>query len=513
MSDRSLVKARLTQGVMANVIGRPAQLVLELLASVLVARYLGPELLATLVAIRALANLAGSVGDFGITNTLSKLVPDLSASHGAAEALRVARDLTILRLVAVPLVGLAGYGLAHAGFVELGDIELSGVMVAASIVLAIVTVVNGSRRYVIVAALRLRDILVVDLLAAVVGPAVNIAAAVLTRDPLVVALSSIATQLVVFVALHFALSYDLDSAAIAPGSTPAWKVLVSRYGPFAAMAYAKYVFNRVVLRNPMLLFVLGVLGASSAEIGNAAIALSLTFQAWEIADIPLAQMRGPVLARFHARRDRAGMEKLEAVSVSIITITSCLLATVAMAAAEPVIATVYGAAYADAAHWAAIACSIGLLANVSCLGNTTLQQLENYRAQVASMAIAVLSMAAGLVVLLRMDLGLEPALGALTLIVVGRALFWLMTDLWADRSVFAWGHSATKARGVLAALPSLALAAWIDASTLAGGIGAAIVVAAVFLATFRILGGVGARTRALVSDLLPQRLGGVARLI
>lgn len=513
MSEPSLVRRRLTEGVTANILGRPAQLVLELAASVLVARYLGPQLLAALVTIRALAAFASSVGDFGITNSIAKIVPDIAANAGPRAALRAARDLTLLRLVVVPLVGLAGYGLARSGLVAIGDIELTAAMAAAAIVLGTFSMVNGTRRYVILSALRLREILVVDILASFVGPAANILAAMLTRDPLVVALSSLLTEGLVFLALHLRLGYDLDAADTGSGGELSPKELARRYGAFVGMAYAKFVFNRVVLRNPMMLVILGLLGASSTAIGNAAIALSLAFQAWELANIPLAQVRGPLLSRLHARSDRAGMEKLEAASVSVITLTSCALAVAAMAGAEPLVATVYGPAYADAARWSALACALGLLANVVSLGNTTLQQLENYRVQVLAMALALAAIGTGLALLLAADVATEPALAALVLIVAARTVFWLITDLWADRSVFGWAHSAPKLRGVLAALPALVLAAWLDAQSLGSGLLAAAAATLLFLAGFRLLGGIGPVARAVLRGALPGRLGALLVLV
>jgi O-antigen/teichoic acid export membrane protein len=513
MSEKSLVRTRLTQGVLANIVGRPVQLVIELAASVLVARFLGPGLLATLVAIRALAGVANAVGDFGLTGSISKIVPDLSAHHGPREALRAVQKLTLLRLVAVPLVGLAGFALTRFGWIDIGDIELSWMMAAAGISLGTLQMVNGSRRYVILAALRLRDILVLDVLASLFGPTANLAAAILTRDPLVVALTSLASEALVCLALHLWLGYDLDAADSRAGAAVSLRALVRRYGTFIAMSYAKFVFNRVVLRNPMLLVILGLLGASTTEIGNAAISLSLAFQAWEVANIPLAQMRAPLLARFHARQDRAGLEKLEAASVSIVTMSSCLLAVAAMAGAEPLVATVYGPAYADAARWTAIACATGLLANVVSLGNNTLQQLENYRPQVLAMVAALACIATGLILLLRSGLSIEPALAALLLIVLTRAVFWLITDLQADRLVFGWAHSATKLRGVLAALPALALGAWLDADTLAGGLIGAAAMALLFLALFRAIGGIGAPARELLRGALPARLAPLVALI
>lgn len=496
----------------ANLLGRPAQLVFELAASVLVARFLGPELLATLVAIRALANVASSVGDFGITVSISKIVPDIAARHGRAEALRAAAQLTLLRLVAVPLVGLGTFLLARAGLLDIGEIELTWAMAGAALLLGGFSVVNGSRRYVILSALRLREIVVVDVLASFVGPVVNIGAAVLTRDPLTVALSSLATEGLVFVALHLWLSYDLDESGT-PRAPITLAEVVRRYGSFAAMAYAKYVFNRVVLRNPMLLLMLGLLGASPAEVGNAAIALSLAFQAWEIANIPLGQMRAPLLARLHARNDRAGMEKLEALSVAVVTVASCALAAAAMAGAQPLVATVYGPAYADAARWTGIACASGLLANVFSLGNTTLQQVENYRVQAVAMAAAVAGLGAVLVGLVASGASVEPALASLLLIVLTRTVFWVVTDAWADRILFGWAHIALKLRGLVCAMTAVVAAGFLRPAGIPTGLLAAAEAAALFLVLFRLTGGVGRKTRALVRSVLPERLNVLSNLV
>lgn len=512
MERQHNIRERLASGVVANLLGRPAQLVFELAASVLVARFLGPELLATLVAIRALAAVAGSVGDFGITVSISKIVPDIAARHGRAEALRAARQLTVLRLVAVPLVGLGAWLLASAGVVELGEIELTGAMAAAALVLAAFGVVNGSRRYVILSALRLRDIVVVDLMASVVGPAVNIAAAILTRDPLMVALSSLVTESLVFVALHAWLKYDLDETGAAREPVRI-RELARRYGAFAGMAYAKYVFNRVLLRNPMLLLILGLLGASPAEVGNAAIALSLAFQAWEIANIPLGQMRAPLIARLHAQGDQAGIRKLEALSVAVVTVTSCALAVAAMAGAQPLVATVYGPAYADAARWAGVACAVGLLGNVFSLGNTTLQQMENYRLQALAMAVAVVALAVGLAILVATGAPVEPAMAALLLIVLARTVFWATTDLWADRQIFAWKYTGTKLRGLAVGVLVVVLAALVPRASLIAGLVSALAGVGGYLLLFRMSGGVGDETRGLLRAILPRRMAPLARLL
>jgi O-antigen/teichoic acid export membrane protein len=279
------------------------------------------------------------------------------------------------------------------------------------------------------------------------------------------------------------------------------------------MAYAKFVFNKVLLRNPMLLLVLGVLGASSTEVGNAAIALSLAFQAWEIANIPLGQMRAPLLARLHAQGDRAGMKKLEALSVAVVTVTSCALAVAVMAGAEALVATVYGPAYGDAARWAGVACAVGLLGNVFSLGNTTLQQAENFRPQALGMALAVAAMAIGLIVLGATAVPVEPAMAALLLIVLGRTVFWAITDLWADQKIFAWSYTRTKVKGVAAGAVLCAATLVIPPGGLLAGLAAAGAGVLAFLALFRAAGGVGPDVRALLRSILPARLRPVATLI
>jgi hypothetical protein len=42
------------------------------------------------------------------------------------------------------------------------------------------------------------------------------------------------------------------------------------------------------------------------------------------------------------------------------------------------------------------------------------------------------------------------AIAALLLIVLGRTVFWAITDLWADQKTFAWSNTRTKERGVAA---------------------------------------------------------------
>jgi O-antigen/teichoic acid export membrane protein len=502
MSDSQVVRGRLTQGVVANLVGAPVQLVLELVASVVVARYLGPELLAVLVTIRALANLASSVGDFGVTWSIPKILPDLSVSAGRREALRSVLRLTVVRLATVPLVGVACFLLVRAGVVDLGKTEISDAMLAAALVLGAITMVNNTRRYVVLSALRLRAILLVDILAALLGPAANVAVALLTRDPLLVALSSLVSEAVTFVILHFWLGYDLDQAE------PAGKVklvisdIIRRYGVFIGMMYAKFVFNRSVLRSPMLVIVLALMGASPAEVGNAAVALSLAFQAWQLANVPLARMRAPMLSRLHVRKDHAGMHKLEAVSVGLVTLSSCILAVCAVAGAEPLVALVYGPAYADAARWAGITCAMGLIANVFSLGNNTLQQMENYRPQVIGMGVAILLIVVGVSAVRFIDLDIDPVPVTLVLIVLVRAVFWFITDISADRQVFGFAHTAIKWRGIGAALLPMGVGIWLSPDTLPAGLALAVGMTVVYLVLMRMLGGVGNEARGLLERIV-----------
>lgn len=513
VNDGAVVRTRLAQGVAANLIGRPAQMAFELAASVLVARFLGPELLATLVTIRALASTASAVGDLGITWSIPKIMPDLAASGGREEALRVVRQLTVLRLVTVPLVGLACYLMAQAGWIGFGKIELSNTMAAAALVLAAVTMLNSSRRYVILSALRLRDILYLDIMAAFLGPSANIVAVVLTRDPLIVALSGLAAELAVCIILHFAMSYDLDGAKIAAPRRHSIGEVARRYGPFVTMMYAKFVFNRTILRNPMLVIVLALLGASPAEVGNAAVALSLAFRAWELANVPLSQMRAPMLARLHVRKDAAGMRKLESVSVAVVTLSSCLLAVMALACGESVVVTVYGPAYADAARLAGVACAFGLIANVFSLGNNTLQQLENYRAQVLGMGLALVAVGAGVTWLQFSAINLEMTMAALLLLILVRTVFWLLTDITADRTVFGFAYTSIKWRGIAAAALPMALAVWIEPRDLVSALGFAGALAVVFLVLMRLLGGIGGEARGVLQNVLSARFHPLLRWV
>lgn len=503
MNDGSLVRKRLTQGVMANLVGAPVQLVLEMVASVVVARFLGPELLAILITIRALANMASSVGDFGVTWSIAKMVPDLSATVGREEALRVVLRMTMIRLATVPFVGIVCFLLVRAEILDLGKTEISDAMLVAALVLGATTMVNNSRRYVILSALRLRAILLVDILSSFLGPVANIVVALLTRDPLLVALSSLVSELVTFVLLHFWLSYDLDKGETAAASRLNAADIFRRYGFFIGMMYAKFVFNRVVLRNPMLVIVLALLGASPAEVGNAAVALSLAFQAWQLANVPLARMRAPILARLHVRKDRSGLQKLEAVSVGLVTLSSCILAVAAIAGATPLVAMLYGPAYLDAARWAGIACALGLMANVFSLGNNTLQQTESYRPQIVGMGLSLLVVFLGVGVLRLLDSEVESTLAALVLLVVVRAVFWLCTDVAADRDVFKFAHTKVKWRGIVATIVPMSVAAYFSPLTLWAGMALAIAAVAMFLLIMRMMGGVGKEARALLESIVP----------
>jgi hypothetical protein len=95
----------------------------------------------------------------------------------------------------------------------------------------------------------------------------------------------------------------------------------------------------------------------------------------------------------------------------------------------------------------------------------------------------------------------------------GRALFWFITDMWADGKMFQWEGSGIKFRGLLAVGVGLACVAIIGDSRPIGQALAAMVGVLSFLGVFRLLGGVGDVIRASIAGLLGSRLGFVARFI
>ena len=104
-TQERMLKDRLRSSMWVNLLFQPLIMVLSVIGSVVVARSLGPALMAVLAAVSATSATVTSFLDFGITRSLPKIMPDVSVRFGRRAAVQVQRRLTLAKLILV-CVGL-----------------------------------------------------------------------------------------------------------------------------------------------------------------------------------------------------------------------------------------------------------------------------------------------------------------------------------------------------------------------------------------------------------------------
>lgn len=506
----SLSKKRLIKSFYANLAGRPVILVLELTASVLVARYLGPEMLAILVTVRAMAQIILAITDMGLTNSLTKIVPDLSSLYGKNIAIAVVKDLTRYRIYLAPVALLVLLVMHERGIWRSGISGTGGWIIIISLIISLQGVVNSMRRYTLISAIKTKELIVVDTIIAIFGPILSTVTAATTNDPVLVATSLIVIQFLAYYLMHHQISYDMDTDGGENARINTIEVL-KHYRTYIAVYYLKYLFNKIYLRAPMAVIILGMLGVLPSTVSNVAIAISIVFQAWQLANMPLAQLRAPILSRLHLQDNQTGMVKLQRVSISINTLSAGLLAIVILTLGEPILLLLYGDTFSDASRWGSYSAVLGLVGSLFSLGNNTLQQIERYRPQIQGMILSIV-ISIVMVWYLVNHTRLADGFVVLLSLVTARVLFWLYTDVMADYYVSRFVGSIVKLRMTLAVMVIFVINGVI-ADYMPHYIINALVGVLLLMAVFRLLGGIGKDNRELFQKYLDRRYWMLLKLI
>jgi len=499
----------------ANLLLQPLIMMASIAGSVVVARALGPELWAVVAVISAAALTINSFFDLGLARSLPKIMPDVSIRFGQRAALLVQRRLSAAKLAlnALGLMGLLGaswLGLWRAP----GEITLSiwfFPLVGAKVLLGAILAIYQSSAG---AAFHNRVTSQVTLFLTALDPLLSIGAGLLMPNPyLVVGVLLIPSVAEILLLRRFA-RYDLDRDTPSREDTPiSWKWLLREYWRYVGMTYLLFLFNRFVYGLPLTLWLLTGCEVGASVLGNAALAVSIVGRGWDVANMPLANLRAPLLARLHAEGDSGRFFLHQRLMTAVLVITSGPLAVGILTLGPLVFGLLYGAQYVTGVSWGVIAGVVALVANFFTLGNSTLHQTNRFVPELAGLAAsAVFIVGNGLVaprLLSETDRPLAIVLGY----VIGRAIFWLITDLWVDARIFKWDGAAVKLRGLLAVGVALGGASLIGNGELIRQVAAAIAGLALFWGVFRLLGGVGRDTRGHITGLLSARLNWIARFL
>jgi O-antigen/teichoic acid export membrane protein len=279
------------------------------------------------------------------------------------------------------------------------------------------------------------------------------------------------------------------------------------------MTYLLFLFNRFVYGLPLTLWLLTGCGVGANTIGNAALAVSIVGRGWDVANMPLANLRAPLLSRLHAEGDSGRFFRHQRLMTAVLVITSGPLAVGVLTLGPLVFGLLYGAQYATGVSWGVIAGVVALVANFFTLGNSTLHQTNRFLPELIGLAASAIFIAGNGLVAPRLLSEADRPLAIVLGYVIGRAIFWLITDLWVDARIFKWDGAAIKLRGLLAVGVALGGALLVGNGKPTGQVVAAFAGLALFWSVFRLLGGVGRDTRGHITGLLSARLNSIARFL
>lgn len=507
-----LLRSRILAAVRSNVMLSPLTMIVGIAGSVGLARTLGPELLAVVNAIGAMASLLVVFLDFGLTRSLPKILPELSVRFGRQVAVSAMMSLLRLRLVMV-LLGLGILIAIQAKGVILGPARLAASHWTFPLVglAALLSSISGFWHASAAAAFHHHVLNRISLAASIVAPLVSVIVALVYRNPYVVAF---ATQCVlalqIFLIANWA-RYDLDDVGQTKGvASVSWRSLLHVYGKYSGATYIAFLFNRFAFSSSLVIWVMSSAGASAASVANASLAMGIVASVFDLANLPVNQIQGPLLARLFAEGNEARFARVQRLLVAVLSLTSGGLAILIAGLGPTVLKVLYGLNYASAVKWAVFGSLLAMLGNPFSLGNTTLMQRDCFRPVLVGLGISLLSIVAGTWLSLQW-MSAELGFGLVLTALGSRVVFWLVTDLWCDGTVFKWEGSVVKLRAVLAtvlAVGSMLVGQWNRPEYLVWGIPIA---GLIWLVAWRATGGLGSVLRAQLTGMLVPQLRPLVR--
>lgn len=514
VSNRVL-RDRLRSSMWANILLQPLIMALSVAGSVIVARVLGPELWAVVALVAATALTINSFFDLGLARSLPKLMPDVSIRFGQRAALRIQRRLSVVKLA---LNCLGFIGLLGASWLGLWrppeGLTLSVwffPLVGAKVLLGAVLAIYQSSA---IAAFHNRLANQFTLFLTALDPILSVGAVLLMPNPYLVAGVLLVPTVIEILLLRRFARYDLDRDVSPQENAPtSWGWLFKEYWRYVGMTYLVFLFNRFVYGLPLTLWLLTILGAGANTIGNVALAVSIVGRGWDVANMPLANLRAPLLARLHAEGDAGRFFRHQRLMVAVLILTSGPLAVALLALGPLVFGLLYGAGYAAGVSWGVIAGVVALVANFFTLGNSTLHQTNRFLPELAGLAASAIFIVGNGLIAPRLLSQANWPLAVVLGYVIGRAIFWVITDLWVDARIFNWDGTAVKLRGLLAVAVALGGTLLMGNGEPIGQVVAAVVGLVLFWGVFRLLGGVGEETRGYVADLLGSKIKWAGRFL
>jgi len=386
-------------------------------------------------------------------------------------------------------------------------------IVAGSLILNTVLII---KRREWIASLRMAALAKLEITVAFLTPFTLVFAAIIWEAPYKVAIA----QLVILFAELFILlilpGYDLDAKKNAPGQI-SLRQIFHRFWRYSSVTYLIFIFNSFVFGMPLTIFLLAELGVTIKALGLITVTMAIVHFGTEIANIPLANLRVPIMARMVAEDDHDRFLKMQRIMTSILVITSSFLAITMLTLAPPILRLMYGDQYSEAITWGVPIAVIGLSLNFFSMGNSTIRQVQKYVPVIVGLSLSLLFIILCNVIGVKvLPEALWPPL-VVFVYVVGRGIFLLVTDLWTDSVVFQWRGTFVKVRGLVALGCSIFIAHGIlhfnHSTSFSYNVLSFILAVVIFLASMKLMGGVGEDVRKTFLNIMPLHLKWAARVL
>jgi O-antigen/teichoic acid export membrane protein len=477
-----------------NSLAAPVKAGLTLLASVVIARGLGPEGYGSYSVLLALLAALGQYLDFGINRSLPRFLPEADARHGPAAVRALLRDVgvakTAIVAISVPAVVLCARPLAQLLQLPRGGeawIRLASVVFAVEVVRELgLRVVNSYFRQ------KISNLIETAMLA--VHPAA--AAAVLWLGGGIVGVLALTALEGALAALALGI---VARRLVGPPSIPARpfdpRDATRRMIPHAATNYALLV-TKGFAELSFVVFLLAWAGTAKEEIARFAIAYKIVGMSMNLLAIPLQSVQVPLLARVDADPRPDALVRAYGLLFKYLLLALSPGVALLVVLAPGLVSFLYGAEYAGAALPLRVLALLLALETLWNLSSNVLIVKAHYRAlmalRAANIALAPFVVAAaisGNLAVVASVVGAGRALVAFAGYRIAASRYELaFPGLFAARVGLA-----SVCLAAMAAVVAWGLREFSGAPLLAAGAGAL-----AFLVAFRVLGGLDEEERRLL---------------
>ncbi len=210
-SSSFIIKDRLITGVFSNIVMQPIILLLGFIGSIVVARTLGPELLAIIASISAIATTVIAFSDLGIARSLPKIIQDISVQYGTNSAILIQNKLSKIKIFTTCLL-LSGLLFLHFNKIPIYSVNIN--MNNWFLILVIVKSLLGAlilvKKSVAFSAFKNKELVLLNLIITLLNPILIIIAALISRNPYIIFAVSLIEDILQLIIMKKFIYYDLD---------------------------------------------------------------------------------------------------------------------------------------------------------------------------------------------------------------------------------------------------------------------------------------------------------------